>query len=377
MQSTRTETGMTYRAHIFGFEAEMTSMISEALFFAGAEPVKFQDVTSFTKSFKLEPPSIIVLPLAAAEQLDLHVILGSDERFDKVAVLVAVDDPYAPGLRSTLENCALDYFLTSQPYHLKRLALAVMSRNPWSEAPTTSGRLLLAEADLERRIGLARAMRIAQFDVAFADTTEDLVKRLSGEESHSIVVANQIIASRETFQDCFRNPDLRRLPWIVYSNHEILANTEQGKPDVLVPVGSDPNPDMVLFHVQDILKKPLKDLRQSRRMPMFTPVRFQVDTLKDTVWSFTRDISLNGIFIRTIAPPPPETMVTISFRAPTAEGRVQLGARVAWRKDFGSTTDPMKPAGMGIQFTRLSAPDGAAIEAGYRALGDLLDINDE
>jgi hypothetical protein len=367
---------MTYKAHIFGFEAEMTSMISEALFFAGAEPIKFQDVTSFTKSFKLAPPSLIVLPLAAAEQLDLHVILGSDERFDKVAVLVAVDDPYEPGLRGTLENCALDYFLTSQPYHLKRLALAVMSRNPWSEAPTTSGRLLLAEADLERRIGLARAMRIAQFDVAFADDTEDLVKRLSGEESHSIVVANQIIASRETFQDCFKNPDLRRVPWIVYDNREILANTEKGKPDALVSIGTDPNPDTVLFHVQDILKKPLKDLRKSRRMPMFTPVRFQVDTLRDAVWSFTRDISLNGIFIRTIAPPPPETMVTVSFRAPTAEGKVQVGARVAWRKDYGSETDPMKPSGMGIQFTRVSAPDGAAIEAGYHALGELLDVDD-
>jgi hypothetical protein len=367
---------MSYRAHIFGFEAEMTSMISEALFFAGAEPIKFQDVTSFTKSFKLEPPLLIVLPLAAAEQLDLHVILGSDERFDKVAVLVAVDDAYEPGLRGTLEHCALDYFMTSQPYHLKRLALAVMSRNPWSEAPTTSGRLLLAESDLQRRIGLARAMRIAQFDVAFADTTEELIDRLSGEESHSIVVANQTIASHETFQECFRNPSLKRVPWIVYDNHEILANTLEGKPDTLAPVGREPNPDTVLFHVQDILKKPLKDLRKSRRMPMFTPVRFQVDTLRDAVWAFTRDISLNGIFVRTIAPPPPETMITVSFRAPTAEGQVQVGARVAWRKDFGSQTEPMKPSGMGIQFTRVSAPDGAAIEAGYNALGELLDSSD-
>ncbi|MBW2263921.1 MAG: PilZ domain-containing protein, partial [Deltaproteobacteria bacterium] len=161
-----------------------------------------------------------------------------------------------------------------------------------------------------------------------------------------------------------------------YNDREILANTEKGKPDVLASLGTDPNPDTVLFHVQDILKKPLKDLRKSKRMPMFTPVRFQVDTLRDSVWAYTRDISLNGIFIRTIAPPPPETMVTVSFRAPTAEGKVQVGARVAWRKDFGSTTDPMKPAGMGIQFTRVSAPDGAAIEAGHHALGELLDNSD-
>jgi hypothetical protein len=367
---------MTFKAHIFGFEPEMTGMIGEALFFAGAEPVKFQDVTMFTKSFKQEPPSLIVLPIGTIAQLDLHVMLGSDERFDGVAVLAAVDDPYDPRLRDTLENCALDYFVTSQPYHLKRLALAVMSKNPWSEAPTTSGKLLLAEANLERRIGIARAMRIAQFDVSFADTTEELVKRLSGDVGTTIVVANVAIASADTFATCFGNTELKRVPWIVYGDRVILANTTEGKPDRLEPIGQEPNPDSLLFHVQDILKKPLKDLRSSKRMPMFTPVRFQVDTLRDTMLAYTRDISLNGIFVRTIAPPPPETMLTVGFRAPTGEGTVQVGARVAWRKDFGQASDPMKPAGMGIQFTRVSAPDGAAIEAGYRALETLITDQD-
>ena len=106
---------------------------------------------------------------------------------------------------------------------------------------------------------------------------------------------------------------------------------------------------------------------------MFAPVRFQVETLRDVVWAYTRDISLNGLFIRTIVPPPPETMLTISFRPPTGEGSVQVGARVAWRKEFGSGADPMKPSGVGVQFTRVSVPDGAAIEAGYGVLGDLLD----
>jgi len=364
---------MSFKAHIFGFEAEMTSMISEALFFAGADTVKFPDIASFTKTFKLDPPTMIILPLAAARQIDLHVILGSNERFDRVAVLVAVDDPYEPGLRSMLESCALDYFLTSQPYHLKRLALAVMSHNPWSEAPTTSGRLLLLESNLERRIGVARAMRIAQFDVSFADTIEDLETRLSADGSHSIVIANQALASSEAFRRCCKDHVERRLPWIVYTDQEILANTREGMPDELVPVGRDPNPDSLLFHVQDILKKPLKDLRRSKRVPMFTPVRFQVDTLRDIVWAFTRDLSLNGIFIRTVAPLPPETMITVSFMVPTGEGTVKVGARVAWRKEYGQAADPMKPSGMGIQFTRVSGPDGAAIEAGYGALSRLLE----
>lgn len=365
-----------HRAYIFGFEPEMTTLVNETLFFAGAEPARFDDVTSFTKAFKQEPPVLIVLPLRTLQQLDLHVMLGSDPRFDGVNVIVAADDPYDPGLKEALESCAIDYFLVSQPYHLKRLAMAVMSRNPWSEAPTTSGRLMLAEANLERRIAIARVMRIAQFDVLFVDNAEDLSQRLKGEEACSIVLAAHSIATEEVFTDCFKDSDIRRLPWIVYSDSEMLANTEAGKPEKLSRIGAEPNPDTLLFHVQDVLKKPLEEMRQSKRLPMYTPVRFSVDTLRDSVWAFTRDISLNGIFVRTVAPPPPETIVTVNFRAPTAEGTVQLGGRVAWRKEFGQTTDPMKPPGMGIQFMRVSAPDGAAVEAGYDALGSLLEQQD-
>jgi len=366
---------MTYKAHIFGFDADMSGMIGDALFFAGAEPVRFQDVASFTKTFRQEPPSIIAAPLAILHQLDLHVMLGGDERFDQVAVLAAVEDPYDPQLRETLESSALDYFLVSQPYHLKRLALAVMSRSPWGENPATSGRLLLAEANLERRIGIARAMRIARFDVSFADTAEDLEERLRSGEPTTIVIANLATAGRKVFEECFRDGAIRKVPWIAYSDREILANSAEGKLDRLEPVGTDPNPDTLLFHAQEILKKPQKDLRKCKRLPMSTPVSFRVDTLRETVWAYTRDFGLKGIFIRTAAPPPPETMVTVSFRAPTAEGMTQVGARVAWRKDYGESRDPMKPAGMGVHFTRVSAPDSAAIEAGYKALGKQIEAS--
>ncbi len=364
---------MTYKAHIFGFEPDMTNMVSEALFFAGAEPVKFPDVAAFTKTFRQDPPALIVSTLETIRRLDLHVMMGGDEQFDDVAVLAAVGDPYDQALSETLETCALDYFLISQPYHLKRLALAIMSRNPWGETPATSGRLILAESDLERRIGIARALRIALFDVVFVDTLEDLGKRLRGDEHHSIVIANASLAGQGGFEKLHADSTVKRMPWIVYGEIEVLANTEAGHPDRLAPIGTGSNPDAILFHVQEILKKPLKDLRQSRRMPMFTPIRFQVDTLKDAIWAYTRDISLNGVFVRTVAPPPPETMLTVRFKAPTGEGIVQIGARVAWRKEHGSKGDPMKPAGMGIQFTRVSPPDGAAIEAGYGVMAGILE----
>mgnify|MGYP001766181073 CR=1 FL=1 len=358
---------MTYKAHIFGFDPEMANMVGEAMFFAGAEPVKFPDVAAFTKTFRQDPPAIIVSTLATIRRLDLNLMMGGDERFDSVAVLAAVEDPYDRTLPEALETCALDYFLMSQPYHLKRLALAIMSKNPWSEAPATSGKLILAEPMLERRIAVARALRIALFDVVFVDTIEDLAGKLRGHDHFSIAIVESGIAGLGGFEKLHEDTTVRRLPWIVYGDREVLANTEDGHPERLARVGTESNPDAILFHVQEILKKPLKDLRQSRRIPLFTPIRFQVDTIQDAVWAFTRDMSQNGLFVRTVAPPPPETMLTVSFKPPTGEGNVQVGARVAWRKECGQKGDAAKPVGMGIQFTRVSPPDGAAIEAGHRA----------
>lgn len=364
---------MTFKAHIFGFEPEMANMVGEAMFFAGAEPVKFPDVSAFTKTFRQDPPALIVSTLETIRRLDLSLMMGGDERFDGVAVLAAVEDPYDRTLPDALGTCAVDYFLMSQPYHLKRLALAIMSKNPWGETPATGGKLILAEPRLDRRIAIARALRIALFDVVFVDTIEDLAGKLKGHDHYSIAIVESGIADGGGFERLREDTTVRRLPWIVYGDREVLANTEDGHPEKLSPVGTESSPDAILFHVQEILKKPLKDLRQSRRIPLFTPIRFQVDTIKDAVWAFTRDMSLNGLFVRTVAPPPPETMLTVTFKVPTEEGTVQVGARVAWRKEHGRQGDPAKPAGMGVQFTRVSPPDGAAIEAGHRAAIEILE----
>ena len=363
---------MSMKAHVFGFEPEMTHLVAEALFFAGAEPVEFPDVASFTRTFRQDPPAMIVSTLETIQRLDLHLMMGGDERFDGVAVLAAVEDPYDRMLPEALETCALDYFLVSQPYHLKRLALAIMSRNPWGETPIRSGSVVLADPSLERRIGIARALRIAQFDVVLVDTLDDLASRLASDERCSIAIAASSLLGGD-FEKILSNPAVKRIPWIVYGDREVLSNTVEGGADRLAPIGTESNPDAILFHVQEILKKPLKDLRRSKRLPLFTPIRFQVDTIRDAFWAYTRDMSLQGVFVRTVTPPPPETMLTVSFKPPTGEGTVQVGARVAWRREYGQKGEASRPAGMGVQFTRVSPPDGAAIEAGYRAVAGILE----
>lgn len=359
------------KACIYGFDTTLMAALKEILYFAGSDPFEAEDVSSFSKIFKKDPPDIMVMSLEALEMLDFQIMVGSDSQFDDMAILLGVRDVFSPRLRNILETCAMDYFLASQPYHLKRLAMAVMATNPWSEVPTISGKLLLADGNLERRIAIARSLRIAKFDVEFAQSPDDLREKIVREHNYRMILSSLNIGVEDAiaiFRNVFEKADTKKVPWLIYETNNILANVKGDSPKELVKIGGDLSPETISFHVQSILSTPLKELRKSERLPFFTPVKFIIERIREEIWGFSTDISENGIYIRTLIPPPPDTMLTISFKAPTAEGMVQVGARVAWRKEYGDKSCPSKLPGFGIQFARVAAPDEAAILSGYHIL---------
>ena len=363
------------RACLYGFEPTLLGMLKESLYFAGAEPFEVEDLTGFSKMFKTQPPNIMVMSLDTLEALDFHVMVASDPQFDNVAIIVGVQDVFSPQLRAYLETCASDFFLVSQPYHLKRLTMAVMSQNPWSEVPTVSGKLLLADGNLERRIGVARSLRLAKYDVEFADSVNDLKEKAGGEHPYRMIISSIRLEDKQAtdlFDSMYKNPEMKRAPWLIYSENEVVANTKSDAPEELVTIGKDMSAETISFHVQAILATPLKELRKSERLPYFTPVKFIIERINEELWGYSTDISENGIYIRTLIPPPPDTMLTISFKAPTAEGNVQLGARVCWRKEYGSASFPSKHSGFGVEYARFSEPDKAAVVTGYDVLSKSL-----
>ena len=167
------------------------------------------------------------------------------------------------------------------------------------------------------------------------------------------------------FTRVFSKEKFKPVPWLIYETNQLLANTKKGAAGELIKIGSDLSPETISFHVQSIIASPMKELRKSERIPYFTPVKVIIERIREEIWGFSTDMSENGIYIRTLVPPPVGAMLTISFKAPTAEGMVQLGARVAWRKEYGSQANPSKHPGFGIEFARISEPDRAALQSGY------------
>jgi CheY-like chemotaxis protein len=359
------------KACIYGFDATFMNTLKEILYFAGADPFEVEDVAGLSKIFKKDPPHIMVMSMEVLEMLDFQIMVGSDPQFDKMALIVGVRDVFSAMLRKMLETCAADYFLMSQPYHLKRLAMAILAKNPWSEVPSSSGRLLVADANLERRIAMARSLRMAKFDVEFAESAEDLHEKIGKDHSYRMIISAMNVGMEDAiaiFRDSYGKPDFKKVPWLIYETSGLLANVQKEDPKKLVMLSHELSPETLSFHVQGILSSPMKDLRKSERLPYFAPVRFTIERINEEIWGYCTDISENGLYVRTLIPPPGDAMLTISFKAPTAEGMVQMGARVAWRKEYGDSSHPSKLPGFGLEFARLSEPDRAAVLTGYQIL---------
>jgi hypothetical protein len=102
--------------------------------------------------------------------------------------------------------------------------------------------------------------------------------------------------------------------------------------------------------------------RENRRNPRVEVskgiwVSWQTAGAKASSVSRVRDLSIGGVFVSTPAPPPVGTTVKLLFALPEGEVRVEGVVRYADSKK-----------GMGVEFTRMSAGDGARFRELLRRL---------
>ena len=93
-----------------------------------------------------------------------------------------------------------------------------------------------------------------------------------------------------------------------------------------------------------------KDRRESKRIP----IKFKVNCIneKDFIISFSKDISADGMFIRTTTPPEVGQKITLHFSL-GGIAEQEVSARVVWVNRPG---DPQAPdVGMGVKFIKPKA----------------------
>lgn len=88
------------------------------------------------------------------------------------------------------------------------------------------------------------------------------------------------------------------------------------------------------------------------RIPLNTEVRLEFPDLKEFVQEFSSNISLGGMFIRSVSPQPVGTVFDFSCRLADDFPVVQGKAEVVWVRERDEA--PERPAGMGCEFLELA-----------------------
>ena len=96
-----------------------------------------------------------------------------------------------------------------------------------------------------------------------------------------------------------------------------------------------------------------QDTRKDPRAKVLTmTVRYKSATLDEFIEHHSYDVSRGGMFIKTVSPFPPGTLLKIEVRIAGDQRVMQGVGRVVWKRESGEARDGA-PAGMGVKFIKI------------------------
>lgn len=112
----------------------------------------------------------------------------------------------------------------------------------------------------------------------------------------------------------------------------------------------------------------MTDGRRDERLPVEIRVRFKSANLGAFVEEYSKDLSENGLFLRTENPQPVGTLISFELNLSETTPAVCGVGRVVWTR-MAVAADASHPAGMGIKFVRLDAEGAVVFDQAKRLVG--------
>ncbi len=250
-----------------------------------------------------------------------------------------------------------------------------LPKEPCPMAASNRGVALVADNDRNRRIVVGRVLRNAGYSVTFAVSCDD-IERFVKDSPVELVVTNaglhqspldavqkaRQLGSQALFIVNCPPRDLKRA-------RKAFAGVERATPtDGFAPA------ENVLFVSNELGRGFGVNKRTSARLLFGTTVNFRGAGRESDDWGYSYNISENGLYVRTLAPPDDE-FVWLELCPPRAERRVRLVGKVAWRRGLGKGEFATVPPGFGVQIV-----DGAKMDLDvwldrYQAFAEMLGIS--
>jgi len=318
----------------------------------------------------------VLFPAGMKGWEELCVDLRTEASFDGLPVIAVVEDAWDESLGRLFMFSIDDYVAKKDLSLLEAKLVAIDQGDPYKEIQKFSGRTIVADSDSSRRVLYGRLLRRRGFDVDFAINGPEVGKLAAKDDELRLILAAGDLppdGARGAWES-FKAEGGRAVsvPWLVGGPRErpTLVDTPDSDSDTppLRPFDELDPPENVLFHINELLSPPPANVRSSPRLLFGAPASFRVPGSGEVVPAFTYNINRTGVFLRTMAPPPNGTEVTVEIRPPYGEGRAAVSGKVVWRKAPCSDAGPVAPAGIGVVYTRVPLADGAALKVGYDEL---------
>ncbi len=229
--------------------------------------------------------------------------------------------------------------------------------------------VVVADPRRDRRAQLARQVRRLGLDVHFADNHLDVGARAG---VRLVVAAADLpsVGALECMRAYRRRTGRTDTPWIIVGElreHARMRSQLIGEPDVAwFPVGDDPA--QIVSVANRLLRRDAPSLRRSARLPLLAPALVELEEGSAApLWSCTYNLSLGGVFLRTLAPPAVGTSLSVSFVVGDGGDALTLPGCAVWRVEHGGGVG--HPPGVGVRFEE-SIPESMrdALHRGYAQL---------
>ncbi len=312
-----------------------------------------------------DAPRCLVVDWELDESRDLCRSLRSTGTLPDVPVVAVVDDPWSPLVADAFASGVDDYLPRRQLDRLEEKVAAVAGGGTLI-GQSASGQVVLVDPDRHQRVLFARQLHRMGFDVHFALDIDSIPE---GEQVKMVVIsaALDVVAALKA-----RTADV---PWLVVGDRDQLDAVDVKETERTKLFDTNGDPGQIVFIANQLLTEAFTQLRASKRLVYGVPIHFgavKAGSSGGRTYGYTYNISLGGLFVRTLTPPAIGTVLDLCFSPPSGRGRVLVTGHVVWRQEQPVGRNGV-PCGFGLQYAELPLADGAALEVGYEALAQHLD----
>ncbi len=253
---------------------------------------------------------------------------------------------------------------------LPAIARAILRLDFAERPPSTRGTVVLASASPAERRMRSRPLSSAGFSVVFASNPDELLGALDREGVAFVLADTELFAP-----DAIRrirgliSADARRHPWVLVSSNSAIPELLMAFHDLPVGVvNRNASPDDSLFIGNDLLKGDATEGRASPRLLHATVASFRAEGTLSRRYGITYNLSREGLYVRTLNPPPVGSRVWVEVRPLAGEHVVHLEATVVWTRSYNTPGGATAPAGFGARITDGTARDLERWREGYSRL---------